>query len=295
MDQTELIITPRPGTRRKASTPAPNVDFNSTLSVDSPSVSAIDSEGIPSISKARASTNRPSSKLKTPLAPTARVHPPLDSYHFKVIVEVSIKVGKLESVYPVFRTQILKGLTLLQEVDPDSAFLPKPSSKLEIPIYDALSFSDKQYIVGINYFAYENDYSLFSTNKTENGRWIRFSAHMGFNADPREFLPAMKVDLMMLGVSYTVKNVQSLETCASIVFLGTPQNINKEYAKEVLDLHLQPLERELSELDPCTYPPEIHDMPWPEFSMACDQPQGIFQPYAKGMARTQPPRERRTL
>ncbi len=147
----------------------------------------------------------------------------------------------------------------------------------------------------MNYFTYVNDYSLFSTTKTESGRWIKFSALMGFTIDPRDFLPAMKVDLIELGASISIKGVQSMDTCANIVFLGAPQNINKEYAKEVMDLHLRPMETRLVELDPATYPPEIHSLPWPEYSMVSDQPQGLFEPYQKGMARTQPPCERRTL
>jgi hypothetical protein len=118
---------------------------------------------------------------------------------------------------------------------------------------------------------------------------------MGFRIDPQEFLPAMKVDLIELGASISIKGVQSMDTCANIVFLGAPQNINKGYAKEVMDLHLRPMEARLVELDPSTYPPEVHSLPWPEYSMVSEQPQGLFEPYQKGMARTRPPNERRTL
>ena len=180
-------------------------------------------------------------------------------------------------------------------MDPDAAFLPKPSSDYVIPIYDAASFPDKQYITGMHFFAYASPYALFLSAKTESRRWVRFSVNMGFNINPHDFLPVMKVDLMDIGISVEVKRVQALDTYANIVFLGAPQNINKEYAKEVMDLHLKPLEIELMQVDATTYPPEFHSLPWPEYSVTCNQPGGLFEPPAKGMARTPPPRERRSL
>jgi len=118
---------------------------------------------------------------------------------------------------------------------------------------------------------------------------------MGFNIDPVEFLPAMRVDLMDLGITIVSKVVQALETLAQIVFLGCPNNINKLYAKEVMDMLLQALEKELMELDSFTYPPNIHGCPWPAFSLVSEQPSGLFEPFAKGMNRTPPSRERRCL
>jgi len=99
---------------------------------------------------------------------------------------------------------------------------------------------------------------------------------MGFNIDPVEFLPAMRVDLMDLGITIVSKVVQALETLAQIVFLGCPNNINKSYAKKVMDMHLQPLEKELMELNSFTYPPDIHAHPWPAVFLVSEQPGGFF-------------------
>jgi hypothetical protein len=59
---------------------------------------------------------------------------------------------------------------------------------------------------------------------------------MGFNVDPAVFLQEMKIDLMAIGATYEVKLEQALDTCSKIVFLGAPQNINKHYSKQVMDL-----------------------------------------------------------
>ena len=113
---------------------------------------------------------------------------------------------------------------------------------------------------------------------------------MGFNTDPRTFLHIMKVDLMGIGATFEVKLEQALDTCSKIVFLGAPQTINKAYAKQVMDSHLVPLEKELTLEDPITYPPEIHGGPWPSYSMIIEQPGGMFEKFGKGT-----PRERRCL
>ena len=136
------------------------------------------------------------------------------------MVDVSAKVGKTDKVFKAVREQVIRGLDMLHEVDSTAAFLPKPSSSMTIPIYDGLSFPEKQYTTGLHYFVYSSPYALFSTTKTDNGRWVRFSATMGFNTDPVDFLPAMHVDLMDLGITIVSKVVQALETCAQIVFLG---------------------------------------------------------------------------
>lgn len=105
----------------------------------------------------------------------------------------------------------------------------------------------------------------------------------------------MKIDLMGIGATYDVKLEQALDTCSKIVFLGAPQNINKAYAKQVMDLLLQPLEKELMADDSMTYPEDVHGSPWPSYSLVIEQPNGMFEQQAKGMSRGPPPRERRCL
>lgn len=117
---------------------------------------------------------------------------------------------------------------------------------------------------------------------------------MGFNQDPASFLRIMKIDLMGLGATYEVKQQQALMTCNNIVFLGAPQFINKDYAKEVLDRHLIPIKKTLLEEDPLTYPVSIHGGDWPSFSLIIEQPGSMFEPVAKGMKHVPPPKERRS-
>ena len=198
---------------------------------------------------------------------------------------------KTEKVYPVLREKILARLSFIHTaVDPTVAFLPHPNSARTIPIYDKASFPRDQFSTGMNFFVYQNDYSLFPI-KTEN-RWIRFLVNMWFNVDPHSFLHVMKVDLMDLGATFEIKQEQALNTCTNIVFLGAPNCINKTYAKEVLDMYLIPLEKELMESDPLTYPEAIHGLPWPSYSMVIEQPGGLFEAVQKGMKRVSPPRER---
>ena len=234
------------------------------------------------------------SKSSQSTTPAPVVHPTLDSYKFKVVIEISANIRKTDKVYPVLREKILAGLTFIHTaVDPSAAFLPLPNAARLIPIYDEASFPHDQFTTGMNFFVYQNDYSLFPI-KTEN-LWIRFSVNMGFNIDPQSFLHVMKVDLMDLGATFEIKQEQALNTCTNIVFLGAPNCINKTYAKEVLDMYLIPLEKELMESDPLTYPESIHGIPWPSYSMVIEQPGGIFEPIQKGMKRVPPPRERKTL
>lgn len=243
-----------------------------------------------SLKKAKSKTTKSSS---TP-PPAPIVHPTLDSYKFKVVIEISANIRKTEKVYPVLREKILAGLSFIHSaVDPTAAFLPLPTVARTIPIYDEASFPHDQFTTGMNFFVYQNDYSLFPI-KNEN-RWVRLSVNMGFNVDPHSFLHIMKVDLMDLGATFEIKQEQALTTCSNIVFLGAPNCINKSYAKEVLDMYLIPLEKELMESDPLTYPPSIHGLPWPSYSMVIEQPGGLFEAPQKGMKRVPPPRERKTL
>ena len=262
-----------------------STDVSSSITSKEPSTPALRS----SLKK----TKSKPSKTTTP-APAVVVHPTLDSYKFKVVIEISANIRKTEKVYPVLREKILAGLSFIHSaVDPTAAFLPRPNSARTIPIYDEASFPHDQFTTGMNFFVYQNDYSLFPI-KTEN-RWIRFSVNMGFNVDPHSFLHVMKVDLMDLGATFEIKQEQALNTCTNIVFLGAPNCINKTYAKEVLDMYLIPLEKELMESDPLTYPAAIHGLPWPSYSMVIEQPGGLFEAVPKGMKRVPPPRERKTL
>ena len=264
-----------------------STDVSSSITSKEPSTT-------PVLRSAIKNTKSKSSKSNYKSTPAPIVHPTIDSYKFKVVIEISANIKKTDKVYPTLREKILSGLSFIHTaVDPTAAFLPLPQSTRTIPIYDEASFPLDQFTTGMNFFVYQNEYSLFPI-KNES-RWIRLSVNMGFNIDPHSFLHVMKVDLMDLGATFEIKQEQALTTCTNIVFLGAPNCINKTYAKEVLDMYLIPLEKELMELDPVTYPESIHGQPWPSYSMVIEQPGGLFEVVQKGMKRVPPPRERKTL
>jgi len=233
-------------------------------------------------------------KTSATKVPSPITHPLLDSYKFKTVVEISVKIPKTDQVYPMLREKMLSSLSFIQRFgDPSAAIIPRDGSVRDIPIYDEPSFPLEQFTTGMHFFVYQNDYSLFPNR--QDSRMVRLSTNMGFNVDPRTFLHIMKVDLMGIGATFEVKLEQALNTCSKIVFLGAPQTINKAYAKQVMDMHLIPLEKELMVEDSITFPPEIHGGPWPSYSMIIEQPGGMFEPMGKGMSRAPPPRERRCL
>jgi hypothetical protein len=61
---------------------------------------------------------------------------------FKIIIKTSVKVGKTSAIEAVW-TQLLKGSALLHEDDPGTAFLPRATSTIGIPIYHPTSFPEK--------------------------------------------------------------------------------------------------------------------------------------------------------
>ena len=138
------------------------------------------------------------------------------------MADVSVKLGKTDKVFKAVREQELKGLSLIHEVDPMAAFLPKPGSLISLPIFDSASFSEQQFITGLYYFVYNNPYALFLAAKMQNSRWVQFSVNMGFQMDPKEFLPVMKGDLMEIGIPIEWKLVQAL--CTNIVFWSSPKH-----------------------------------------------------------------------
>ncbi len=65
-----------------------------------------------------------------------------------------------------------------------------------------------------------------------------------------------------------------MDTTTRLVFLGAPNNANKEEAKEIINNILQPLEQHLLSTDPTTYPEDVFGLPWPNFAVVSEQPTG---------------------
>jgi hypothetical protein len=116
-------------------------------------------------------------KKHSAFALTPVAHPLLDSHTFKVIVDVSIKIGKTDMVYLALHTQSLKGL--LYSVKWIQMYISSPIGFKDAYFYDSISFPFKHFIAGMHYFKYLNKYSLSLTAKTENGWWIQFTVLMG--------------------------------------------------------------------------------------------------------------------
>ena len=280
------LIDPSEPARTTVTTNSTSISTGATESISTKST-ATPQQKITSALKHRRKTSPPKD-------PPPVIHPPLDSYKFRAVIELSIKIPKTDQVYPILWEKILMGLSFIQQFgDPSAAFLPKPGSSRTVPMYNDATFPLDQFTTGMHYFVYPNEYSLYP-NKQES-RMVRLSTTMGFTIDPRSFLHVMKIDLMGIGATFEVKLEQALDTCSRIVFLGAPQNISKAYAKQVMDLHVVPLEKELMAADPITYPVCIHGGPWPSYSMVIEQPGGMFEQVQRGMSRAPPARERRSL
>ena len=83
------------------------------------------------------STLRPASALKQRKSPSISatkdppppIHPSLDSYKFKTVVEISVKITKTDQVYPKLRENMLRGLKFIQQFgDSTAAIIPRAGS-----------------------------------------------------------------------------------------------------------------------------------------------------------------------
>ena len=198
-------------------------------------------------------------------------------------MEIAVRVPKGGgSPFLVFRDRLFKGLAFLQKYgeDPTIAFLPKQENQRAIgkpPLLSPESFPTVQCNMRLYYFSFPNTYS-FTPVTNDKGRRIVFSTWMGFNVNPEDFLHEMAGDLEERHCVFTKKELQALDLENAAVFWGAPQYICKQDAKRIVDKHLQAIETEMRELDPQSFPDELHGSSWPKYSLVLEQPVSFDRP-----------------
>jgi hypothetical protein len=95
---------------------------------------------------------------------------------------------------------------------------------------------------------------------------------MGFNIDPASYLSEMMGDLDERHCLFEIKSIQALELENAVVFWGAPQHMCKKDAMQIIDKHLQAVETEMMLLDPNQFPADVHEQPWPKYSLVLEQP-----------------------
>lgn len=207
-------------------------------------------------------------------------------------MEITIKVPKSSAPFPIFRDRLFGGLSFLQQYgeDPSIAFLPKQGcarSQDKPPLLEMSDFPQVQCNMRLYYFSFPNPYSFYSV-KNEKGKKIVFSTWMGFNVDPESYLSEMMGDLDERHCLFEIKSIQALELENAVVFWGAPQHMCKKDAKLIIDKHLQAVETEMMLLDPTQFPAEVHEQPWPKYSLVLEQPVS-FNKYQPGAWSPHPP------
>ena len=167
---------------------------------------------------------------------------------------------------------------LRAHVDPTIAILPKSPDFDNEHLVDKPSFPTVVYTLNQRYFNIETRSAFADTLKTQSGRTVRLSLILGSSVPiTHQLLDEVRHDTSKLGVTFWYKPHQEVDTMTRLVFLGAPNNANKEEAKEIIDKVLCPLEQHLLATDPKTYPSEVFGLPWPNFAVVSEQPTG--QPY----------------
>lgn len=209
-------------------------------------------------------------------------------------MEVGVKVPKGGVPFKIFRDRLFAGLDFLHKYgeDPTIAFLPKQTEKTKNkpPMLAVSDFPHVQCHMRLYYFSFPNSYS-FSEVRNEKGRRIVFSTLMGFNIDPEHYLTEMTGDLEEIHCSFTRKAQQAMEVENIAVFWGAPQYICKKDMKAIADSYLIPLEIEMMEEDPYSFPAAVHARPFPDYAFVLEQPVS-FERQAPGEWKPFPPLRR---
>jgi hypothetical protein len=159
-----------------------------------------------------------------------------------------IRVDKGNNAKQAFNKKLIEGLQLIQQyVDQNSCFLPHKKDKKLEPICSK-SDKPKYQVVMKGYFCITNN-NLFSNVRQENGRVVKGSGLMGFKLDPQQYLEEAGGDLCLMGCSIFFNKCQEVDTVSNFIFLGVPNFISEETAKETVDKVLQELEAELIKND----------------------------------------------
>lgn len=246
------------------------------------------------------STDAPGVRMVIPDDPAPPPKPAKINHPFRTVLQTTVRVEKTKDVLKDFTGKLLDALAFLRvHVDSTAAILPKDKDFMDAHIVDTASFPTVVFALNQRYFQFESRAAFTSAAKTVNGRSIKLSLVLGtsINLD-HQLLDELRHDISTLGVTFWYKPHQEVDTCTRLVFLGAPNNANKEEVKDIIENALKPLEKHLVETDPKAYPPDTFGLPWPKFAVTSEQPTGMpYEPPSKGKERVYvpPPMERRAL
>jgi hypothetical protein len=273
--------------KRKPSTPKAVATRSATKSVKS-------------TKKASFSTDAPGVRMVIPDDPAPLPKPTKIDHPFRTVLQTTVRVEKTKDVLKDFTGKLMDALAFLRvHVDPTAAFLPKCKEFTDNHIVDTASFPTVVFTLNQRYFQFESRGAFNSAEKSFNGRSIKLSLVLGTSIKlDHQLLDELRHDLSALGATFWYKPHQEVDTSTRLVFLGAPNNANKDDVKDIIDNALKPLEKYLVETDPKAYPPDIFGLPWPKFAVTSEQPTGM--PYeapseGKQRAYVPPPMERRAL
>jgi hypothetical protein len=190
-------------------------------------------------------------------------------------------VDKVKDVFSNFVGKVVAVLSFLRtHVDPMIAIILKLADYDNDHIVNKALFPTVVFTLNQHYFNIKSRGAFTDALLTHYGQTIKLSLILGSKTEiTHQLLKEVWHDITTLGVTFWYKPHQEVDTVMQIVFLGTPNDANKEEAKRIIDYTLQPLEEHLLATDPQTNPPEVFGLPWPLFAVVSEQPSG--QPYKK--------------
>ena len=224
---------------------------------------------------------------------------------FRTVLTATVRVDKVKDTLTNFIEKLTETLTFLRtHVDSTIAILPKDLESDYDHLIDKPSFPSVVFLLNQRYFNIDTRNAFSDATKTQNGRTVKLSLILGSTVEiSHQLLDEVRYDTSNLGVTFWYKPHQEVDTMTRLVFLGAPNNANKEEAKTIIDNVLQPLERHLVTTDPATYSPDVFGLPWPNFAVVSEQPANLptakpeFGKDGKMIPRpyVPPPSERRSL
>ena len=225
----------------------------------------------------------------------------------RTVLTTTVRVDKVKDSLTNFTKKLMETIAFLRDqVDDTIAIVPKESGTEFDHITDIHSFPTVVYKLNQRYFNIETRGAFTDASKTQTGRTVKLSLVLGSTVEmDHNLLEEIRFDIQAMGVNFWYKPHQEVDTTSRIVFLGAPNNANKDEVLEIINNTLQPLERHLVDTDPSVYKPEVHGLPWPKFAIISEQPTG--QPFTNDnkdigpdgkvimKAYVPPPSERRSI
>lgn len=248
------------------------------------------SKSTPAKVSAKKSRKTPRSSVKFIAVPTVNLvvepeeAPPLPTkidHPFHTVVTATVWVNKVKDTFTNFIKKLTNTINFLRtQVDDTIAIVPKSKEMDDDHIIDKPSFPRVVFKLNQRHFNIETRGAFTDATKTQTGRMIKLSLVLGSTVEiNHQLLEEICYDTQKMQVNFWYKPHQEVDTVARLVFLGAPNNANKDEVAEIITSTLQPLEKHLVETDPSLYPPEVFNLPWPKFAIVSEQP--IGQPYTK--------------